>query len=141
MQLNTSVEIPVRFSEVDSLFIVWHGHYVRYFEDAREAFGQEHGLTYMDVFNAGYATPIVSVHCDYKSPLAYGDIAQATATYVHSEAAKIIFDYTITNKTTGAVVATGRTIQAFISADTRLLELITPDFFIEWKYKTGILKK
>jgi hypothetical protein len=31
--------IPVRFNEADPLGIVWHGHYIRYFEDGREAFG------------------------------------------------------------------------------------------------------
>lgn len=33
--------LRVRFSEVDSMQIVWHGEYVRYFEDGREAFGRE----------------------------------------------------------------------------------------------------
>ena len=41
--------LRVRFSEVDSMQIVWHGEYVRYFEDGREAFGREFaGLGYMD---------------------------------------------------------------------------------------------
>ena len=40
--------LRVRFSEVDSMQIVWHGEYVRYFEDGREAFGREFaGLGYM----------------------------------------------------------------------------------------------
>ena len=30
--LKNYVEIPVRFNEVDSLRVVWHGHYIKYFE-------------------------------------------------------------------------------------------------------------
>ena len=41
--LKNTVEIPIRFSEVDSLHVVWHGHYVKYFEDGREAFGKDFG--------------------------------------------------------------------------------------------------
>ena len=39
--------IKVRFSEIDSMQIVWHGEYVRYFEDGRESFGKHYGLGYM----------------------------------------------------------------------------------------------
>ena len=47
---TNKTEVPIRFSEVDSLRVVWHGHYIKFFEDGREAFGREHGLTYLDVY-------------------------------------------------------------------------------------------
>ena len=50
--LSSKIEIPIRFSEVDSLRVVWHGHYVKFFEDGRETFGKEFGLGYLDIFNA-----------------------------------------------------------------------------------------
>ena len=43
-ELKTTVPLKIRFSEVDSMNIVWHGSYMMYFEDAREAFGREFGL-------------------------------------------------------------------------------------------------
>ncbi len=45
--LSASKELEIRFSEVDSMNIVWHGSYPLYFEDAREAFGKKYGLGYM----------------------------------------------------------------------------------------------
>jgi len=48
-KLKASTEIEVRFSEVDSMNIVWHGAYSLYFEDAREAFGKKYGLGYLDI--------------------------------------------------------------------------------------------
>ena len=59
--LTCTEEVRVRFNETDPLGIVWHGHYIVYFEDGREAFGRLHGLTYLDIQNAGYVTPIVKV--------------------------------------------------------------------------------
>lgn len=48
--LTDRTTIKVRFSEIDSMQIVWHGEYVRYFEDGREAFGKRYGLDYMSIY-------------------------------------------------------------------------------------------
>jgi acyl-CoA thioester hydrolase len=134
-KLNNSTEIKVRFSEVDSLRIVWHGHYVKYLEDAREAFGNKYGLGYCDVEKAGFATPIVKVDIEYKRQLRYGDSAIVEVTYVDSSAAKLIFDYVVRLKSTDEIIATARTIQVFLFLDSRELSLNIPDFVIEWKKK------
>lgn len=136
--LAHEVEVPVRFSEVDSLHIVWHGHYVRYFEDAREAFGLKYGIHYLDVHKAGYSTPIVKVHCDYKRSLKYGDTAVVQATYVDSEAAKLIFTFVIRNKATKEIIATGETIQVFLDSNKEL-SLIIPPFLLDWKKQNGLI--
>ena len=51
--LTASVIIRVRFSETDPLGIVWHGNYIKYFEEGREAFGRKYGLSYLDVQREG----------------------------------------------------------------------------------------
>jgi len=132
------VEVPVRFSEVDSLNIVWHGHYVRYFEDAREAFGLKYGIHYLDVHKAGYTIPIVKVHCDYKRSLKYGDTAIVQARYVDSEAAKLIFTFVIRNKATNEIIATGETIQVFLDSNNEL-SLTIPSFLQAWKKQNGLV--
>jgi acyl-CoA thioester hydrolase len=131
-------EVLVRFSEVDSLLIVWHGHYVRYFEDAREAFGLNYGIHYLDVHKAGYSTPIVKVHCDYKRSLKYGDTALIEATYVDSDAAKLVFNFVIRNKSNNEIIATGETVQVFLDSNKELC-LTNPPFYTAWKKKVGIL--
>ena len=52
MILKHSKDIEIRFSEIDSMGVVWHGSYTLYFEDAREAFGQKYGLGYMTFFES-----------------------------------------------------------------------------------------
>lgn len=136
--LSEKASITIRFSEVDSLAIVWHGHYLKYFEDAREAFGRKYGLGYLDMFERGYVTPIVNIHCEYKTPLTYGDTAIAEITYRDTKAARIEMDYRITNTASGVLVATGYSTQVFLDRDKFELQLIMPDFFAEWKQKWGI---
>ncbi len=136
--LSEQVELKVRFSEVDSLTIVWHGHYVKYFEDSREAFGNKYGLGYLDIYSNGFLTPIVSLNCEYKKPLHYNDKALVEATFVDSKAAKIIFNYTIRNACTLELLATGSSTQVFLSRDNFELYLTMPEFFENWKKKWGI---
>lgn len=124
---------------MDSLKIVWHGHYIKYFEDAREAFGQQFGLGYLSVYEKGFSIPIVKIHCDYKRPLSYGDQALIRCTFADTKAAKIIFDYEIFHSETAELVATGQSTQVFLD-HSGALQLIPPVFFLEWKEAMGLKK-
>ena len=130
----------MRFSEVDSLGIVWHGHYLRYFEDGREAFGKRYGLSYLDYFAEGYLVPIVSVQCDYKQVVRYGDRILVETTYTPCESAKINFTYRLVNAETRELVVTGSTTQVFLSKDKLTLQLTNPDFFTNWKAAQGLIQ-
>lgn len=127
--------IKVRFSEVDSMGIVWHGNYVKYLEDGREAFGKEFGLTYMGVFNNhNYMIPMVKLTIDYKNQLFYEDEAVLKTTLIDNPAAKICFEYELRRKSDNMLILTAESIQVFMTKD-RELELNMPDFFKVWKEK------
>jgi acyl-CoA thioester hydrolase len=138
MILTDRKEIVVRFSEVDSMKIVWHGNYLKYFEDGRESFGLKYNIGYLDVYKYHIMIPIVKVNCDYKRPLEYGDTAIVETRFINSEAAKILFEYMIFRKSDNELVATGSSIQVFLTPERELL-LTSPQFFIDWKKKWGIL--
>lgn len=133
--LTTRTEVKVRFNEVDSLGIAWHGHYVRYFEDGREAFGAEHGLGYLDVYDHGLVTPIVQLTCDYKRPLTYGDSMLIETTFIDNPAARLHFAYKLYQLARRELVATGSTTQVFLARESRALLLNTPEFFEQWKQR------
>ncbi|HKZ38660.1 MAG TPA: acyl-CoA thioesterase [Chryseolinea sp.] len=128
-------EIIVRFNEADPLGIVWHGHYVRYFEDAREDFGKVHGISYLDFYRNGLAVPIVKMECDFKKPLRYGDTMIVETSYMNMRAAKLKFNYRIFDNQDGTEVASGSSLQVFVDAKTFELQLTVPDFFEAWRKK------
>lgn len=133
IKLISTTPIKVRFSEVDSMAIVWHGEYVRYFEDGREDFGRLYkGLGYMDMYESGYAAPMVEMSLSYKYPLKCNDTAVVETRYVATEAAKIIFEYVIRRDSDGVVVATGESTQVFIDPDG-VLQLNAPEFYQKWR--------
>jgi acyl-CoA thioester hydrolase len=136
VNLCTQTLIRIRFSDVDSMGVVWHGQYMKYFEDGREDFGDKFGINYLDFYKRGFLTPIVKIDCSYKKSLVYGDTALIETRYVDCEAAKILFEYTIYNNSTREVVAIGSSTQVFLNLQHELL-LWFPPFYLEWKQTMG----
>ncbi len=130
--LSASKELEIRFSEVDSMNIVWHGSYPLYFEDAREAFGKKYGLGYMTIFSNGYYAPLVELSFKYKKPLVYESNPIIVIKYVPTESAKIVFDYEIVDSVDSSVIATGRSVQVFMDRDYQLV-WENPEYYRRWK--------
>ena len=130
-ELTETIEFDIRFSEVDSMNVVWHGAYSLYFEDAREAFGKKYDLGYMKIFQNGYFAPLVELNFQYKKPLVYGMHPVITIKYRPTDAAKIVFDYEI-HDTDGNLIATGHSVQVFMDTKYQLV-WFTPPFYEEWK--------
>lgn len=129
-------EITTRFSEVDSMGIVWHGHYIKYFEDGRESFGKVYGLGYLDVYAQGFFIPIVNINCSYKKPIVYDEPLFIETKFIDTPAAKIKFEYKLFNKNNSEVYATGSSEQVFLTKE-RELHLTVPEFFVKWKKDKG----
>jgi len=134
-KLTTQTEVGVRFNEADPLGIVWHGHYVRYFEDGREDFGNRYGIGYLDFYNKGFIIPVVNVDCSFKKSLRYGDTVIVETSFIPCDAAKIQFNYRLYNKKSKELVATGSSVQVFLDKEHSILQLLNPPFFEEWKRK------
>jgi acyl-CoA thioester hydrolase len=130
--LKASKCFDIRFSEVDSMRVVWHGSYPLYFEDAREEFGRQYKLEYLRIAEFGYFAPLVDLRFQYHKPLVYGMHPRIDIIYRLTEAAKILFDYEIYDNDTGELMATGRSVQVFMDKDYQLV-WTNPDFYEEWK--------
>src|SRR5690554_1613406 len=135
-EISFTSEIRVRFTETDPLGIVWHGNYIQYFEDGREAFGRQHGISYLEQKAHGFTSPIVKSSCEHKLPLRYGDVATIKTFFINSPAAKMIFRYQIFDPQ-DRLVCTGETIQVFLDEKGEL-SLTTPEFFAAWKQKMDL---
>ena len=138
MELSEEIEFKIRFSEVDSMNVVWHGSYPLYFEDAREAFGKKYDFGYMLIFDSGCYAPLVDLEFHYRKPIVYGMRPRIKITYRPTESAKIVFDYKIYDSNDGSLLASGRSTQVFMDKDYKLV-LYNPPFYEEWK-KRWLLK-
>lgn len=136
-ELKASKLFDIRFSEVDSMNVVWHGSYPLYFEDAREEFGRKYKLEYLRIADFGYFAPLVDLEFHYRKPLLYQMRPRIDITYHPTEAAKIIFDYEIFDTATEELMAHGRSVQVFMDKDYHLV-WTNPEFYQEWKRMWGV---
>ena len=128
--------VLVRFNEVDALQIVWHGHYVNYFEEGRRAFGRRLGIDYPVFLEQRIAIPVIHLEVNFLAPARLSDTLTVTTRLLKSESARLDFDYEIRRVADGALLVTGSTSQVFTTPAGELI-LNWPPFMLErlesWK--------
>ncbi len=126
--LEETTRVRVRFQEVDSLRVTWHGHYLSYFEDGRNAFGRRFGFGYQDILDAGYVAPLVHVELDYHAPSTFDEPLDVRTRMHLVPGARLVFAYLVTGAT-GDVKVTGHTVQVYTDLAGELV--ITRPPFVE----------
>ena len=137
MGISIRKTINIRFSEVDSMGVVWHGSFVQFLEDGRECFGLKYGLSYLEVASHDFLIPIVDMNLSYKKSARYGEKLIVETEFINSDAAKIIFEYTIYHELSMEVLVKARTVQVFTDKNGQLV-LTNPPFFVDWKKSLSI---
>ncbi|OGP53491.1 MAG: hypothetical protein A2Y65_10720 [Deltaproteobacteria bacterium RBG_13_52_11] len=87
--------LKVRFFEVDSYRVVWHGHYIAWFEVGRNDFATRFGLDPEQLKEIGLMAPVVDLRCTFKRAAAFGDDILIQTSLQRCETAKLIFHYTV----------------------------------------------
>ena len=139
MELKASKLLDIRFSEVDSMNVVWHGSYMLYFEDARELFGEKFDLTYMGYVRHGYYAPMVEMNIQWKKPILYGMRPRIDIIYRPTVAAKVVFDYEIHDTADESLIATAHSVQVFMDLNYQLV-LYSPKFYEEWQQRWNVFE-
>lgn len=139
--LKSSLDITVRFSETDPMGIVWHGNYLKFFEDAREKLAEDFGMSHYEVYEQGFFTPIVKTELNYKSSIYFGEKARVNIILEKHDAAKIVFRYEVINLSNGQLATTGMTMQVFMDVKDRILELVKPEFYANWEAKQNWIEE
>lgn len=134
-RLKAVIHLNIRFSETDAMGVVWHGNYLKFFEDAREFFGEKYQMSYLNIYHQGFFTPLVKTEVNHKRTLDFGDKVRVEIELEFCKAAKIIHHYKVYNDITNAICATGSTTQVFMDAKTREMVLYIPSFYAEWLSK------
>jgi acyl-CoA thioester hydrolase len=112
MTKKISVEIPLKaeFYDVDSMNIVWHGNYIKFYEQARCALLDMIGYNYIHMKESGFAWPVVTVQSKYIKPLVFNQTFLIKATLEEYEN-RIKLSYLIKDKETGEKVHKGSSTQ------------------------------
>jgi len=101
--------LQVRFYEVDAYGIVWHGHYMGWFETGRNDLTQRFQLGPLQLKEVNLLAPVVELNCQFKLPAIFGDSLIIQTTMERTEVAKLIFHYRVIGQENGKILAAGFT--------------------------------
>ncbi|MCQ4262936.1 acyl-CoA thioesterase [Stutzerimonas stutzeri] len=128
--LQAEVEILVPFFDVDSMDVVWHGHYVKYFEVARCALLERIGHNYQQMREAGYAWPIIDVQLRYMRGARFNQRIIVRADLLEWEN-RLKINYLIRDAETGERMTRGSTVQVAVEMASREMLLASPRIFVD----------
>ena len=126
--LAAQIEFDVAFHDVDMVGIVWHGHYLRYFENARWALMDRLDYGLQNMIASGYAWPIVELRAKYIHAASFGDSLIARACLVEYER-RLAINYLISRASDGKRVARAQSIQVAVHAASGVLQFDCPAEF------------
>lgn len=128
--LQAEIEIIVPFFDVDMMEVVWHGHYVKYFEEARCALLDKLGHNYRQMRDAGYAWPVIDLQLRYIRGAQFGQRIRVRADLVEWEN-RLKINYLITDVATGERMTRGSSVQVAVEIASREMLLASPKVFVE----------
>ncbi|HEY9029943.1 MAG TPA: acyl-CoA thioesterase [Kangiella sp.] len=117
------IEVP--FFDLDPMQIVWHGNYIKYFEEARCQLLRKIDYDYPQMKASGFYWPIIDIRVKYVNPARYGQKLRCIATLKECEN-RLLIDYRIEDQETGKKLSKGHSIQVAVTADEFEMQLISP---------------
>lgn len=126
----TETDILVPFHDVDSMRVVWHGHYVKYLEVARCEFLDSLDYSYAAMEASGYAWPVIDMRLKYIKPLLFGQRVRVRCTLREWEY-RLKLDYLISDADTGERLTKAYTIQVAVDPQTGVMCFESPSVLRE----------
>ena len=98
--------------------VVYHANYLAFFEAGRVEAMRQLGAGYSEMVQLGIHLPVVAACVRYRQPAYFDDVLLVHVRLAELRNARFEFDYEVTREADGAIVATGRTVHAAVSATT-----------------------
>jgi acyl-CoA thioester hydrolase len=130
IELKAEIQLKIPFQDVDVMGIVWHGNYLRYFEEARAELLDKVDYGYFQMKESGYAWPIVDARVKYIKPLHLQQIVQVKARLVEYEC-QLKIEYEVFDVETGERTTKGYTKQVAVDMESNEMCFVSPKVFLE----------
>ena len=127
VESSTIIEVP--FFDVDSMRIVWHGHYLKYFEVARCELLKKIDFGYEKMETSGYAWPITDTRLQYVNSAYFGQKIEVIASLVEYDM-RLKIKYLIRDVATQQRLTKGYSVQVAVDIATREMQLNTPEVLL-----------
>lgn len=123
--MSHEIKLRVRFCEVDLYRVVWHGHYISWFEEARNELASLFGLGPEQLREMNLMAPVIDLHCRFKLPASFNDEVVIQTTMQRSETAKLMFLYKVIRD--AQVLVEGSTTHVLTDLQGTMLYQVPPE--------------
>ena len=127
--LSAEILAEVAFHDVDLARIAWHGHYLKYLENARWALMHQIGYPLERMLESSEGWPIVDLQVRYLRASRYQDRLRVRATLVEWHS-RLLINYLVTDATSGERVARAQTTQVVVEMPGGHLRFELPPEFV-----------
>lgn len=128
--IHADTQVLVPFFDVDTMHVVWHGHYVKYLEVARCALLDKLGHNYNQMLESGYAWPVIDLQLRYVRGAVFGQTLNVRASLVEWEN-RLKINYLITDLASGERLTRASSVQVAVEIASREMQLASPKVFID----------
>ena len=111
----------VQYHETDKMGVAHHSNFIKWMEEARVDFLDRIGYGYVKLEEDGIISPVLTIECEYKKPLHFGDEFAILPEILEFKGIRLVIGYTFT--LTGETVATGKTSHCFLTPEGRPIAL------------------
>ena len=108
-----------QYYETDEMGIIHHSNYIRWFEEARVDALDQIGLNYAKMEERGVRIPVLSILCEYRSPVHFNDVVLIIPKIVIFTGVKMIISYRIIDEKSGELRTTGESKHCFLDLNNR----------------------
>jgi len=109
--------------------IVYHAHYVDYFEAARTEMIRDFGIPYAEIERRGHLIQVIQVNVRYHSPAFYDDELVITVRVEEVPTTRFTIHNEVRRKGEDKLLATGRIELCFVDAASKR-PIRVPDYFV-----------
>lgn len=123
--VTAKARTAAQFYDVDSMRVVWHGYYPRFFELGRVAVMDRIGYGYQAMVDSGFAWPIVDMQIKYVQPIKLAQEIEIEAGITEWEN-RLKIAFLITDAATGQRLTRGHAVQVAVDMQTEQMLWETP---------------
>lgn len=128
--MHADVIVDVPFHDVDTMNVVWHGHYLKYFEIARCKLLDQFHYNYKQMLASGYAWPVIESHVRYVQGIEFEQKIRVRAILKEWEN-RLKIEYQIFDATTAKRLTKGYTSQVAVHIETREMCFQSPQVLLD----------
>ena len=120
-----------QYYESDQMGVIHHSNYIRWFEEARTAYMDDRGYAYARLEHEGIVSPVLTVECEYKKMIRFGDTARIMVELEKFNGIKMVVSYKVYLDSTGELCTVGKTSHCFLNRDNKPVSMkkSNPEFF------------